>query len=94
MSWPAQNAFHCPQRVERHRHIWREDENTAKAFQKKCELEIDGIVGPQRFEKIDKLRGKLLGTRPTTAAEKASREMPFTTGDVRFEKPVLAPVYT
>ena len=50
-------------------------ENTVKAFQKKFALDIDGIAGPQTFEKIDQLRGKLLlRARPATAAEKASRE--------------------
>ncbi len=48
-------------------------ENTLKAFQKKFALGIDGIAGPQTFEKIDQLRGKLLRPRPVTAAEKASR---------------------
>src|SRR5947199_10837298 len=45
-------------------------ENTVKAFQKKFALDIDGIAGPQTFEKIDQLRGKLLRPRPVTAAEK------------------------
>jgi hypothetical protein len=50
-------------------------ENTVKAFQKKFALNVDGIAGPQTFEKIDELRGKLLrAARPATAAEKASRE--------------------
>jgi hypothetical protein len=30
-------------------------ENTVKAFQKKFALDIDGIAGPQTFEKIDEL---------------------------------------
>ena len=49
-------------------------ENTVKAFQKKFALEIDGKAGPQTFEKIDELRGKLLRASPARAANKASRE--------------------
>ena len=32
-------------------------EATVKAFQKKFDLEVDGVVGPQTFEKMDELRG-------------------------------------
>jgi GH24 family phage-related lysozyme (muramidase) len=50
-------------------------ENAVKAFQRKFALEIDGIVGPQTFGKIDDLRRKVLPARLAKAApDRARRE--------------------
>ncbi len=46
-------------------------EASVKAFQKKCGLDPDGVVGPDTFAKMDELRGKLVAV-PAPAPSQAN----------------------
>ncbi|MFN2508868.1 MAG: peptidoglycan-binding protein [Chthoniobacterales bacterium] len=49
-------------------------EATLKSFQKKFALDVDGIAGPDTFEKIDQLRAALLVVPKETTASASARE--------------------